>query len=92
MMVINGCRRMQGDQGIAYVGQRFVQILDRPLQAIIRCKQGRQLTSEEGDGLAACAEEQPTQQRSKDEKAVQCQMGEVTQCSHQGGQGGHYAG
>lgn len=70
MVVIDGCRRIQGDQGIAYVGQRFVKILYRPLQSIIRREQGGQLTSEEGDGLAACAEEQPTQQRSKDEKAV----------------------
>ncbi len=83
-MVIDGCRRMQGDQGIAYVGQRFVQILYRPFQSIIWREQGGQLTSEEGDGLATCAEEQPTQQRSKDEKTVQCQVGEVTQCSHQG--------
>ncbi len=39
-MVIDGRRSMQGYQGIAYVGQRLVQLFYRSLQAIIRRDKG----------------------------------------------------
>ncbi|MNE87545.1 hypothetical protein D3C80_1847540 [compost metagenome] len=83
MVVIEGGPCVQGNQGITQVGQRLVQILDGPFQAIIRSYQRGQLKSEEGDGFATRAQQQPPQQRGEYQEAIEGQIGEVAELEHQ---------
>ncbi len=82
---------MQGNQGIANVGQRLVQLLDGALQSVVGGDEGGKIKTEEGDGLAARAQQQPAQQRGEDQEAIERQVGEFGQLEHQGGELGHDA-
>lgn len=61
VVVVDGCRRVQGNQGIANVGQRLVQLLDGALQAVVGGDEGGKLRPKKGMGLPpALSSSQPS--------------------------------
>ena len=90
----DGRQGVQADQPVSGLADGLVQVLQLMGEILVLSDQGRQGKAEEGDGVALCAQGQPSEQRQGDHAAIKRHMrrrGGPTRPAALGREPGHLA-